>query len=408
MTVRDKQIVRELARRYMELASSEKQQRMNARMRATNDLKLVRPPVLIDEVPWYQMDIDGELVCQCEDERARGVETFLRIGLYRAKHLKADTLFEPFWRVHASYDRSDDGFTVEEKILRTDAENNIVSHAFTDVLADESALERFRIPTFTLRPDRDAENMAFYTDLLGDAMPVRLFGHSYVGFVPWDRVSRLRGMTNLMFDLYDRPEYLHRIMRAFCDELTAELDFIEKNMHVDNSQPNLHCTPAMISGLAEDGLKATWYRGAAQALADVSPAMFKEFEVDYIVPLAQRFAYTYYGCCEPLDNKIGVIRAIPNLRKVGVSPWADVEACGEQLRGDFVLSRKPNPANVAIRTDPEVVRREIEETVRVSQRYGCPFDYVLKDISTVSHRPENLIVWAQTVSDVLDGYYGEA
>ena len=38
--------------------------------------------------------------------------------------------------------------------------------------------------------------------------------------------------------------------------------------------------------------------------------------------------------------------------------------------------------------------------------YGCPYDYVLKDISTVSHKPENLIVWAQTVSDVLDKYYG--
>jgi hypothetical protein len=34
-------------------------------------------------------------------------------------------------------------------------------------------------------------------------------------------------------------------------------------------------------------------------------------------------------------------------------------------------------------------------------------EFVLKDISTVSHRPENLIVWAQTVSDVLDAYYGQ-
>ena len=33
-------------------------------------------------------------------------------------------------------------------------------------------------------------------------------------------------------------------------------------------------------------------------------------------------------------------------------------------------------------------------------------DYVLKDITTVSRKPQNLIVWAETVSDVMDEYYG--
>ena len=36
--MQDKQIIRELAKRYMELATSEKQQKANARMLATNDL----------------------------------------------------------------------------------------------------------------------------------------------------------------------------------------------------------------------------------------------------------------------------------------------------------------------------------------------------------------------------------
>ena len=33
---------------------------------------------------------------------------------------------------------------------------------------------------------------------------------------------------------------------------------------------------------------------------------------------------TYNGCCEPLPNKIPVLKNVPNLRKVSVSPWADV------------------------------------------------------------------------------------
>ena len=78
----------------------------------------------------------------------------------------------------------------------------------------------------------------------------------------------------------------------------------------------------------------------------------------------------------------------------------------EQLGGDFVLSRKPNPAHVAHRTDPQEIRAEIEETVKLAIKYGCPLDITLKDISTVSNRPENLILWSQAASDVLDQYYG--
>ncbi len=79
----------------------------------------------------------------------------------------------------------------------------------------------------------------------------------------------------------------------------------------------------------------------------------------------------------------------------------------EQMGGKYVYARKPNPAHVAIHTDPQVIREETEKTVRLCQKYGCPVEVALKDISTVSPRPENLIVWAETVSEVLDRYYGE-
>jgi hypothetical protein len=72
-----------------------------------------------------------------------------------------------------------------------------------------------------------------------------------------------------------------------------------------------------------------------------------------------------------------------------------------------VAAVKPNPAHVATVVDPAVVRAEIEKYVKTAQKYGTPFDYVLKDISTVGFRPQNLMVWSKTVSDVLDEYYGK-
>ena len=50
--------------------------------------------------------------------------------------------------------------------------------------------------------------------------------------------------------------------------------------------------------------------------------------------------------------------------------------------------------------------KELENTVKLCIKYGCPCEFVLKDISTVSKKPENLIVWSRVVSEVLDEYYG--
>lgn len=404
----DKEIIRELAKQYMEIALSEKQQKMFQRMKETNDLKIVRPPVLIAEIPWHEMNMDNELTCVCQEERARKLEIFFRRAIFQWKHFRADTMYEPFMRVTMAYDSTGIGIKKNENVLRTDQGNNIVSHQYIDLLEDESVLETLHIPEFTMRPDLDEKNMNFYTDLLGEAMPVKLCGQGCVHFHPWDDITELRGLENVLMDLYDRPEYMHRLISFFCTAITAKLDFLEKNSHIDPNATDIHKTPGAISGLAEDGWKATWFRGTAQAFGCVSPEMVDEFEIDYIKPIAERFGYTYYGCCEALDQKVGIVRKISNLRKVGVSPWANIEIMAEQIGGDFVYARKPNPANVAISTDPEVIRKEIEDTVKVCMKYGCPSEYVLKDISTVSYKPENLIVWSKIASEVMDAYYGEA
>lgn len=402
----DKSTVRELAKRYFDLTTSEKQLAMKKRARDTNDLKPTRPPVILAEIPWYQMDIDGELTLVCESKQARDVELHFKKALFYMKHFKADNTFEPFFGVRKAVDSTGIGIEwIDKDLKRTDDKNNIVSREYEDVMEDESVLEKMHDPVFTLRPDKDAERMEYYTDLLGDSIPIKLYGFGYYYCAPWDRIARLRGVEPILMDMYDRPEYLHAIMGKFISAANAELDFVEANLDVFPQAASLHCTPGLITNEADKGLKSTWYRGMAQPLGVVSPLMFEEFELNHILPLTERFGYTYYGCCEPLDNKIEMLKRISNLRKIGVSPWANVDACAEQIGSDYVLARKPNPAYVAIKTDPDVIRRETEQTVKAAIKYGCPYELVLKDISTVSNHPENLIVWAQTVSDVLDRFY---
>ena len=58
----------------------------------------------------------------------------------------------------------------------------------------------------------------------------------------------------------------------------------------------------------------------AQIFASVSPGMHWEFELEYAVEWYRRFGLNYYGCCEPLHDRLDYISRIPNLRKISMSP----------------------------------------------------------------------------------------
>ena len=404
-------IVRDLAKRYMEIALSDRYVRMRKRFCDTNDLKIVRPPVIIEEIPWEQMNYEGALDCVCEDPALRGIEYGLRVALFRDRYFRCDNFIEPYWVVYKSFTRQVDDPPIKESIIPA-KHTSIVSHRYEDIFTDESVIGQFRDPIITAHPENDSRNIAYMQEILGDTMPVVLRGHG-IYYAPWDIIVRLHGVDNTLIDMYDRPEFLHKIIRRFTERMKSEMDQMEAQHLYDPRIASLHCTPGAVTvedPSPEDSYtcRDIWFRTMAQMFSSVSPDAHYEFDVQYSLPLASRCAYTYYGCCEPLHDRIDIIKKYPNLRKVGVSPWADVASSAEQLGGNYVLSRKPNPAFVAIATDTEIIRKEIIETVEQCQKFGCPFDYVLKDISTVSDRPENLIIWAKTVSDVLDGYYGEA
>lgn len=408
---KDVHIIRELAKQYMEIAVSERHVKMRRRFLDSNNLNVVRPPLIIEEIPWQQMNIDGELDCICEDEKLRGMECSLRRNLFREKHFRCDNYIEPVWPVYKSFSSTGNGFNPED--VSIGAKNtDIRSHSYKDVLEDESALEVFHLPEITAHPEKDAENVAFAQEIFADIMPVQLRGHG-IYYAPWDKIARMRGVEPILWDTYDRPEYLHKIISLYTEAMKSEMDQMEALGLYDPRSLSLHCTPypVTVENMSDEGSYVCgdiWFRTMAQMFSSISPSAHYEFDMQYSAPLAARCAYTYYGCCEPLHDRIDILKkTYPNLRKIGVSPWANVEASAEQIGGDYVMSRKPNPANVANGVNPEVIRKEISETAEICLKYGCPCDITLKDISTVSDNPESLIVWAKTASEVLDKYYGE-
>ena len=86
-----------------------------------------------------------------------------------------------------------------------------------------------------------------------------------------------------------------------------------------------------------------------------------------------RWGLTYYGCCEPMDMKVDILRKrFKNLRKISITPWADPVRAAENIGSDFVLAAKPNPAFVSHPTfNPGVVEEEIARYHQLAALGAC-------------------------------------
>jgi len=410
---KDRKTVRGLAAKYYNTASGGANLEKARLFRAVNDKKMIRPVVLIDEIPWFELNIDGCLDCVCEDPQLRGLESHFRYWLARHKYFGCDLYLNPVYLVTKRVNFSGLGVSSEEKIIKTDEKNYIVAHQYADKLKTEEDIEKLQYQTVTYDEAGTKKHFEFAADVIGDIIPVKITGLSSdygLGHGLWDTVSVLRGVENLLEDLAGRPEFMHKTARKLTDILIDKLKKIEAQGLLGAEQAYIHCTPALTDDLQRpadyDGIKLgnLWGRAAAQIFGAVSKAMHDEFDIAYAAEAMEPFGMVYYGCCEPLDNKIDILKKIKNLRKISITPWADINKASEIIGKDYVVSAKPNPAHVSSGFDEGVIRKELEAIVGAAKRNGCACDIVLKDISTVAGKPEHLLKWAQIAMETVESY----
>jgi hypothetical protein len=407
----DRVLLRELAKRYRELASDPVNEERIARMRDMNDLKPGRPPVWIDEIPWHEMNIDNQLTLRCESAEGKAVEEFFRRTLFQWKYFQADMVVEDALCILKTYSSSGIGIGIKEATRSTDSESAIVSHRYEDQLDTGEKVEALKAPLVKARPEIDKRNLETLSEILDGIIPVELRGYN-VDYSPWEHMAEFRGVDRALEDIIGAPDFIHRTMKKFADLGLSFFDQFEAEGLLDFNLQKVHCTPAYTGDIpAKDydgGLvrfKDTWLRTRAQMFCMVSPAMRDEFDLQYLRPFLDRCGPVYYGCCEPLELCVPYLKKIPGMRKIGASPWAKIPALAEQTGGDYVLARKPNPAVVAMDLNEAALEAEIRETVEACIKNRCPYEFVLKDISTVSRKPENLFNWAKTTNRILDSYY---
>ncbi|MBT3381493.1 MAG: hypothetical protein HN742_21700 [Lentisphaerae bacterium] len=409
----DKRTLRALARRYSEIAHLDVQKQRLGRYAESNSLEAVRPVVLIAEVPWGEIREDA-LTNTCAPELG-WLETPLRQTLYQWEHFQGDLVVPPVLRVaKRSRWATGIGVGVQDKTIKGDTGAYISSHEYTDQLQTEADLAKLQLPEITYDKEASEQALATASEVFAGLMEIELTGTGSLAYNIWDRISTLRGVDSLLTDLAMRPEFMHQTAQRFMEIGQAQFKQLEEQDLLDPSPTLLHCTPACTRELpAEDfaghvRAKDVWGRCAAQIFGAVSPEMHDEFDLAYNQTLFADCGLLYYGCCEPMDRKIDILRKrFRNLRKISITPWADPRRAAENIGRDYVLAAKPNPAFVAASEfNPTPVEEEIAGYCEACVENGTTLEFVLKDISTIANNPQNLTQWANTVQRVIDRYYG--
>ena len=409
----DIDILRKLAEKKAEIATLPVHKEKANLWTKMNDLKQERPMVWINEICWNEMNVDDELTCICEHSWARQQELLLRQEIYQWNHLPADMVINEFITCPLAMHSTDFGVVEDVDIVKTDDENNIVSRHFNRLILEPEDIEKIQMPVITHNAEATAIRFETMQQVYGDIIPVKKEGQTHIWFTPWDYLVRWWGISEAMMDLIMRPDMVNDAVSRMVDSWMSELDqFVDQNLlSLDNNNTRVgsggygYTSELPGENFDPDYVKPInmWGCSNAQIFSEVSPAMHWEFAIEHDMRWLERFGMTYYGCCEPLHNKMDILKRISNLRKFSVSAWADIPKIVNNGGDEYVLSIKPSPAIFAGNEwHPDAARKEIEK--QLEETKGCNVELIMKDISTVGNKPEHLWEWSQIAIDCVEKY----
>ncbi len=394
---REREILRHLAGQVAELAARPVEQGKRELWVRHNALQPTRPLVFCDpENGWGEIIPAGRL--ECSGSLARQWEFRLRREIYWGTEMLDDRVIEPYFDVAHTYTESDWGMH-ETKIGGQDGG----SYRWDAPLKDYADMARLHFPQIVVDEADTARVVEQAQGVLGDLLTVRLkTSWWWTCGMTWTLVN-LRGLGQIMLDMVDHPDELRQLMAFLRDGHLARLDWLEQHSLLSLNNDGTYVGSGGFGWTHElpqpdfTGTVRTrdmWGFAESQETVGVSPAMFAEFVFPYQLPILQRFGLNCYGCCEPLDKRWPLVRQIPRLRRVSVSPWSNLARMAEYLGASYILSLKPNPAYLALEAfDAERIRADLRRDLQLTR--NCRVEVIMKDNHTLRNDPRRAMRWVQ-------------
>lgn len=394
---REREILRRLAGQVAELAARPVEQEKRELWYRHNALQPTRPVIFCDpENGWGE--IIPVKVLQCEGMLARQWEFRLRREVFWGTEMLDDRVIEPYFDVAHTFTESDWGMH-ETRIGGQDGG----SFVWDAPLKDYADMVRLRYPQIAVDEAETARVVEQAQDVLGDLLTVRLkTSWWWTCGMTWTLVN-LRGLGQVMLDMVDHPDELRQLMAFLRDGHLAKLDWLEQRGLLSLNNDGTYVGSGGFGWTHElpqpdfAGRVRTqdmWGFAESQETVGISPTMFGEFVFPFQLPILQRFGLNCYGCCEPLDKRWSLVKQIPRLRRVSVSPWSNLAEMAGNLGGDYILSLKPNPAYLAMEAfDEERIRSDLRRDMQIAR--NCRVEVIMKDNHTLRNDPRRATRWVQ-------------
>lgn len=416
ITEHDRTIIRRLAERVAEIAALPVQERKRDLWRRVNRLERVRPPVHIQALDWnIWEELIPQATLQTADRFCRGQELDLRKRIYAHEHFGDDRVEDGIVScpIAIAGDSWSTGFGIPRRVERPQEASG--AYAFVPVIREEGDIEKIRTdPLVTVDWAATERRREQHEELYAGVLPVEIRGRDFFWFWPMDQFIVWRGIEQTFIDMVERPAWIHAALERI---VTGYLSTISQMETLGLLSPGNGNTRLGSGGYAWteqlpqpdfDGkhvrLQDQWARAATQIFtAGISPAMHEEFAIRYEKRLLERFGLSCYGCCEPLDAKMDIVRGIANLRRVSMSPWVNLERAAAAVGRDYVFTHKPNPAIVSMEGwHPDLARAQLTEALEKTR--DNVVEIALQDLHTVRGEPHRLDDWSRIALELAERY----
>lgn len=409
----ERECIQGLARRVAEIANLSEMTDRKQRWRDHNSLSSRHPMLLVfPEGAWLEL-VPPETL-HCHGEFARTIELELRKRIYTFEHFHDDIVIDRTWVVRKKVHST--GWGLEAR--RNLSSNPRGAWHFDPVLKNTADLKRLKIPCLSYDEKTSQRNYEEAQELFYEILDVRLCGFQMMDYHLMNQYTELRGLQETMMDMYDNPNMLHDAM-AFFEEAHRCLlrQMQQQNLLSLNNDNTYHSSGGngFTNELPSPGFDPEqirpcdmWASAESQEMAPVSPEQHEEFILQYERRLLSPFGLNGYGCCEDLTRKLKSVLSIPNIRRISISPWADVDKCAEQLQNRCIFSWKPNPSYLIGNFDPSFVRDYVHHTLEVCGKHGCVLEIILKDTHTCENHPERFEQWTAAAREAIDAHLSVA
>jgi hypothetical protein len=395
----ESQLLRGLAGQVAELAARPIEQQKRQLWLDHNALRPTRPVIFCDpETSWNEIIPPDSLACT--NQIARNWEFHLRREIFWGNEMKDDRVIMPFFDVAHVRGEPDWGL-VEQRIDTVGKDRT--AYTWQAPVRSEADWDHIHHPTIQVDFAATDQLTSVANELFGDLLHVRLKTHWWWTLGMTWALIRLRGLETFMYDLAEKPEFVHRMMATLRDGTLAMVEALEKAGLLGLNWDGTYVgsggygwseelpAPGYVNTPRTQDL---WGFAESQETVGVSPRMFETFIFPYQLPLLEKFGLNCYGCCEPLDKRWQIVKQIPRLRRVSVSPWSDRARMAENLTDRYVFSFKPSPTDMAIDFfDEERIRANLRHDMQITR--GCCLEVIMKDVTTMLHDPRRATRWVE-------------